>query len=735
MVALLLVIATSGGLLLLPRTDDGLLGLPELQAGEASPRTIKSPAEVMVTDPQTSAQLRARAAAEVLPTYDQLPWMGDTIKHRIEAAFRAVPAAPNPGLKAEAFMLELRVTIDQKQLLPIITAEHLDELRDAMIMVVQTIYEAPVVQDRPYLRLQSNPEGVLVRIMAGEGKPQDEHRLQSLKGVLGIDQARARVDEVVAERLQRLKMPQRRAVAGVLKRLLRPNLVPNEAETERRRRVRAESVPPVVLVKQRGDVIVRAGERVSREQQLLLSQLEKDLDAQSRLQAGAGSSLLMVFLVIFSYRIARRSYRPRPRHRDLTFLAASFVLMLLMLWVSFKGVIYLTDGLGLLSPEAARFLVPVAVGALVVRLVAGVEAAAMFSPVVGLAAGWMMDGSLAFAAYAMLGSLGAASAADAESPRTMVWWGCLRVCLAQVVAVVAVALQASLFDVQAVLPSVGAALVSGLMTAVAAALLLPLVELLFGFTTANRLNDLANLNHPLLRELLLEAPGTYHHSILVGDMAEAGAESIGAHRLLARVGGYYHDVGKIKNARLFVENDPNSFPGLYPEEHAQQLRAHVSDGLELAAEHRLGAPVMQIIAQHHGASLVRTAYARAVQRSGEGVDDELFRYPGPRPVAREVALVLLADVVETATRSLGTQVGVTRATVEAQVRHVITEVLEDGQLDRCEITLKDLGQIVAAFTRVLEDRLVRHGRPPTLSSLPALPSMPLVPPPPRGEPN
>lgn len=735
MVAMLVIIATSAGLLLLPRTDDGLVGLPELKLGDTSPRTVKSPTEVMVADPEMSAQLQARAADQVPPTYDQLLWMGDTIKQRVEAAFIAVSHNGDAAQRAEAFMLELGVTIEQKQLLPIITADHLDELRDAMIMVAQTIYEGAVVQDRPYLRLQTNPSGVVVRLMAREGSADREVTLQDLDGVLGIDQARAQVDEVVAEKLERLPLAQRRAVAAVLKRLLRPNLVPNEAETARRRAARAAAVRPVVLVAHRGDLIIRSGDSVNRQHLLLLSQLELDLGAQSRLQAGAGSSLLMVFLVIFSYRVARRSYRPRPRHRDLAFLAASFVLMLLVLWAGFKGALYVADELGVMQPDAARFLVPVAVGALMVRLVAGVEAAAMFSPVVGLAAGWMMDGSLGFAAYAMLGSLGAASAADAENPRTMVWWGCLRVCLAQVVAVLALALQASSFDVQAVLPSLGAAVVSGLLTAVAAAILLPAAELIFGFTTAYRLSDLANLNHPLLRELLLEAPGTYHHSILVGALAEAAAESIGALRLLCRVGGYYHDVGKIKNARLFIENDPNAFPGLMPEAHAEQLRAHVSDGLELAAKHRLGSPVMAIIAQHHGASLVRSAYARAQQRSGDAVDPELFRYAGPRPVAREVALVMLADVVETATRPLGTQVGVTRSVIEAQVRHVVTEVLEDGQLDRCDLTLRDLGQVVSAFTRVLEERLVRHGRPPTLSTLPALPSMPLVRPPPRGQPN
>lgn len=741
MVALLVVVAASSGLLLLPQTDDGLLGLPPLEVGDPSPRTVKSPVTLMVADPATTEKLRAQEMAQVPPTYDQLLWMGDTVKARLESAFEAgevgSDAGPSSGgpRQAEAFVLELGAAVEPAQLDPIIRAENPSELLDAMIMVAQTIYEAPVVADRPYLRLQLEPAGVAVRMVARDRSVEGESTLRALDGVLGMDQARARVDEIVAERLERLPKPQRRAVAAVVKKLLRPNLVPNEAETERRKARRAAGVREAIFVVEPGGVIIDAGEPVNRQHLLMLSKLEEALDTQRRLQSAVGAAVLMVFLVIFSYRVARRSFRPRPRHRDLAFLAASFVGMLLVLWVGYKGALYLTDGLQVLEGQAARYLIPVAVGAMLVRLVAGVEAAAMLSPVVGLAAGWMMDGNLAFAAYGMLGSLAAASAADTESPRSMVWWAGLRVCLAQVVTVVAVDLLSAHFDPQAILQPVLAAIGSGLLSTLAAALLLPVVELLFGFTTAYRLSDLANLNHPLLRELLLEAPGTYHHSMQVGALAEAGAEAIGAHRLLARVGGYYHDLGKVRNPRAFAENDPDGFVGVSPEEQADQLRAHVAAGVEIATEHRLGAPVIEIIASHHGASLVRAAHERALQRSLGPVDEALFRYEGPRPVSREAALVLLADVVEAATRPLGNQMGLTRASIEASVRHAISEVLEDEQLDLCDLTLRDLGAVVVAFTDVLEERLVRRGKPPTLSSLPALPSVPLVRPPPGGEPN
>jgi putative nucleotidyltransferase with HDIG domain len=738
MVALLALVAASAGLLLLPRSDDGLLGLPELTLGEVSPRTVKSPTTLVVEDHETTEKARAQAATKVPPTYDELLWMGDTIKQRIEIAFAAGrdtgEGEAEEGPRAEAFMLELGVAVEPAQVLPLLRGANGDELRDAMIMVAQTVYEAPVVQDRPYLALQLSPQGVAVRTVDRDGSVQREATLHTVQDVLGIDQARAAVDTIVAERLERLEPAQRRAVAGVLKKLLKPNLVPNDAETERRREERAKAVHPVVIALETGSPILRAGDVVTRQHLLMLAGLNQALEAQSRLQAGAGSALMMVFLVVFAYRVARRSYRPRPRQRDLAFLASMFVVTLLIFWVGFKGVDYVADRLPGVGASPVRLALPVAFGAIMIRLVAGVEAAAVFSPVVGLAGGWMMEGSLAFAAYTTLGSLAAASTADGRRPRGLLWAAGVRVALGQGVGVCALALLGSRFDAAALGPELGAALVSALAATLPAAVVLPLVELLFGFTTAHRLGDLANLNHPLLRDLLVEAPGTYHHSILVGTLAEAGAEAVGASPLLARVGGYYHDIGKLKNPRLYDENDAEAFPGLLPMDHARALREHVADGLELASKHRLGAPILEIIAQHHGTGLVRAPYQRALQHGGPP-DPDLFRYPGPRPVSREGALVLLADVVETATRPLGHEVGLTRARIDLRVRHVITEVLEDGQLDQSDITLRDLSRVVAAFTTVLEERLLRRGRPPTLSTLPVLSGTPLVRPPPRGEPN
>ena len=447
----------------------------------------------------------------------------------------------------------------------------------------------------------------------------------------------------------------------------------------------------------------------------------------------AGSALLAVLLVILSYGMVRRSYKGEPSQRDLAFLAWAFVVMLVILWTGYKVVPWVAEHVEVpLNGAHFRYLMPVAFGALMVRLVAGVEAAGAFSAVSALAAGWMMDASLSFAIYAAAGSLAASSAADRLSPRRQLVPAAARICLAQAAACVVLALLESRLDSEFG-PEVVLAIVSGASSALLAALLLPIAELLFGFTTTHRLFDLSNLNHPLLKELLVEAPATYHHSILVGTLAEAGARAIGAHPILARVGGYYHDVGKLKNPRAYIENEPTQFPHPSPEEEARELRRHVTAGLEFASRHRIAPPVIEIIEQHHGTSVVRSAHHRATEQ-GSVVERDAFSYTGPRPLTREAALVMLADVVEFESKRLSQDLALDEAKVEQAVRGAVTEVLEDGQLDDCDITLKDLGLVVAAFSDVLGERLLRRGRPSVLGAGPAAAAT-VVRPPPSGEPN
>jgi len=230
-----------------------------------------------------------------------------------------------------------------------------------------------------------------------------------------------------------------------------------------------------------------------------------------------------------------------------------------------------------------------------------------------------------------------------------------------------------------------------------------------------RLLELANLNHPLLKNLAMEAPGTYHHSIMVGNIAEAAAGLTGANPLLARVGAYYHDIGKVgKKAKpnYFIENQQRGFnphDKLEPSMSALILVAHVKQGVEKAREFRLGTPISDIIQQHHGTNLIRFFYNKALERAGKDhhstVSEDKYRYPGPRPRTKEAALVMMADVVEAACRSLSDP---TPARIQKTVQTLIMALFTEGQLDSSNLTLKDLHAVTKSFVRALQG--IHHGR-------------------------
>lgn len=379
-------------------------------------------------------------------------------------------------------------------------------------------------------------------------------------------------------------------------------------------------------------------------------------------------------------------------------------LTIALVLITGKGIIALNLG-GAEYNALAGMLIPVAWATMAVAILVDVEAALLVSVVLAVFVALLTDPTLAMAVgtqvglVALFGGLVGVHSVSNLSQRSDLARAGLYISAVNVLTVSGVALMSGMrLTVWAV--GILLAIVNGLASSVLTVGTLHWFESGFNITSAVRLLELSNPNRPLLKRLLMEAPGTYHHSILVGNLAESAAEVVNADATLVRVGAMYHDIGKLKRPYFFIENQfaqDNPHDKIAPTLSALIITSHVKDGLELGKENKLPEPIMDIVAQHHGDSLVSFFYHKAKEEN-EDIPEEAFQYDGPRPQSKEAALVCLADSVEAAVRSMKQP---TPGRIEGLVRKIIKDKLNDGQLDQCDLTFQDLDKIAMAFVRVL----------------------------------
>jgi hypothetical protein len=358
-------------------------------------------------------------------------------------------------------------------------------------------------------------------------------------------------------------------------------------------------------------------------------------------------------------------------------------------------------------PRVYAYLIPLPALAMVVRILINSETAILFTVAASVLSAAAASGRWPALLFLLLcGTAGASRSRRVQDRYRMLWVG---VQTAPICAVAAAALELAFHGTGGVLWAAAFGAVNGLLSGPIALAVLPVAEYVFGYASDIRLMELGSTGHPLLRRLMVETPGTFHHSVVVGTLAEAGALAIGANPVLCRVAALYHDVGKLGKAQYFSENQAggsNVHDALSPGLSRTVILSHVKEGGRLAKEHRLGDRIEEIILQHHGTSLLYCFLDKARPMIlDRKASEEMFRYPGPKPRTREAAIVMLADAAEAAVRSLQQP---TPREVEETVRGIIDRVYLDGQLNECDMTLRDLHEAGRAISQVLS--AVSHGR-------------------------
>ena len=518
-----------------------------------------------------------------------------------------------------------------------------------------------------------------------------EEYTRSVESLIDDDKIRNAAEKAVAQGLADGGI--RQAVSALVVENVKPNLVPDGEDTEARKGEVAKKTEPVPgrWTVKKNELIIEKGKRVNARHIAQMAYLRRVFTQSVTTTFFFG--VLLLFLLLGAIAAVHMSFMRRTNFlKDTKSIAIALLSMLLMIIVSD----FVMD-----SPQPSYFIPLASLGMLIMLLV-GFDLAficvVLMSVLVSMIFGSQFDIMLVL----LVGSMAGMFAVRGLRKRSRILWAGIVVGLAKFLAIVCIGL-INTMELNFYVKDGVWCIASGLLSGFIVMGLLPVYEHLFKVPTSISLLELSDLNHPLLKELALKAPGTYHHSILVGNLAEGACDAIGANSLLSRVGAYYHDIGKTPKAEYFSENELGSgsrHDKLSPSMSALIIAKHVKEGVEIAKKHKLNKAIIDFITQHHGDSLIAYFYQRAIERSEKGtvLDEENFRYPGPKPQTKESAIILMADSVEASSRALREP---TPASIKNLVKKIVNNKFIDGQLDECDLTLRDMHKIVDSFVRTL----------------------------------
>ena len=451
----------------------------------------------------------------------------------------------------------------------------------------------------------------------------------------------------------------------------------------------------------KGELIVGSGHQVTERAERILREIARREGIGNRLPAFLGLCLLILAVLYLFYRDIKR-YRPAliTEWKKIVLLA-SLLLMTIILSQSGKYVLSILADRLHLDIMTIGFVLPVAAGAMLTSLLLDFHLALGFSFIVSILLGILYPGEPFIPIYYFLGSIVAALSVIRCKKRTALLKAGAMTALINLLAIICIDLYRGELWNRGVY-DLAAGMVCAISVSTVVSALLPFFETVFDIATDIKLLEFLDPNQPLLKELVFKSPGTYHHSILIGNLAEAAAEAIGENAILARVGSYYHDVGKTHKAEYFIENQrptENKHDRLMPSMSSLIIASHVKEGVEVARAHRIPSQIVDIIQQHHGTSLITYFYQKAKElHPFAPLAEEDYRYPGPRPRTKVAAIVMLSDSVEAASRTLDNP---TPERIQMLTSSVITRFFLDDQLSMCDLTLKDLRVISKSFNLVL----------------------------------
>ena len=709
--------------------------LPTPKAGEIAGRDFAAPTDLTVADMETTRAKQREATEAVLPVYALDPNVFSNIQQRVRQLFqlgrersrgggtagpeagRGAATAPLSSTSVESLqkiILELfDVEIPLNDLTYVRQRGFPADLEEPLINILgRTLNGGVLISKDLFISREKERGFVLIRLHEPEKtvKAADFPDLREAKALAAAEVARLDLS------------PRRKAVlTGLAQSFLQPNITLETVETETRRAQAASQVEPIFYQIKKDKVIVRKGDEVTAEHLRQIRFINSNLrSTPSWLLNLLGTFLLLTMLFTTMWYYLRSLEKFSEAVRIFLLLGLTIILSLVIDRLSefLAPLISQNTSFSLLTNrESYTFAIPFQFGALLFAFLTTVPVALIFVILNSLAVGYVFQGDYLLTIFCLIGGLGAIYGVkyfQRQKRTTVLRAGLFIMTPANLFLILALHLVRERGGEMELLAGEGLmVLIGGTLASALAFVLLPIIEILFGFVTAPRLAEMTSTDNPVLKQMAIEAPGSYHHSLIVATLAEKAAEAIHLDSLLVKAGALYHDIGKLKRPEYFYENRSrkiDSHRGLKPSMSRLVIIAHVKEGVEMARGLRLPRRVRDIVEQHHGTNLVKYFYQKAKEKYDpemQTVGEEHFRYPGPAPQSREAALVMLADSTEAACRTL-------RHPTEDNLKRVIQELfdgfIQDGELDPSGLSLAELRMVGNSFLSTLES--IYHPRVP-----------------------
>ncbi len=691
----------------------GIFRHAELVEGQVAPSTIVASVDFECENIQETAFSRDKVAAAVPPVFRLDPAPAQRAVRVVEnLCDRIVQLANAPTNQQQAVInnmndLLLGSGIGAQEMAEAFPTDTIADIKLNLIQSISREMGAGILsEDSRIAWFRGQPDRKLTI-----ASPEKASRTIGYRNVFSAPTAIGSICATVKNKAQRTLCER------LLPVLVTDNLSYDEAATEEQRRQAEETVKPIIQHYPAGTPLIRAGTAATEQTLLLLKHHEqKRLEEQELLEQVleiVGNGILLLAGLIATAVILRVVAPELIRQSDRLLLLA--LLSLFTLGIA-RLLTYLSVQYELISPALPTYLVPHAMAILLAGILLGGNAAITLGFWTSFATAVLFDKSFNVFALGILITITATSTARNVHRRTSLFQAGLWVCVVKLLYVVVVFILNRPVIPVLVGQSI-AAVVSGMLSTIFTLLLIPVFEKLFKITTDITLLELSDMGHPLLQKMAMQAPGTYHHSLMVATLAQNAAEAIGANPLLIRVCAYYHDIGKMAKPEFFTENIQhmeNPHDELSPHMSALVISSHVKEGLSLAKRHKLPQPILDAIEQHHGNGLISYFYHKAKTMQSDGkttmadvINDSDFRYGGAPAVTPEMAILSLADASEAASRSIEKP---TPQKITNMMDDIFAAKIRDGQLDYANLTMAQINVVKQSFIFSLSNML--HGRIP-----------------------